>query len=489
MGKMHILCNIKFVIRWDSGSLAVLQETESPPESARGRTSRKSEARKKLAKMVWYRDKKEERTMCYAIPAKLIERHGHRGVVDYFGEHREILLDDDAIAIGEYLYAQGGIMVRRIPHDEAKEILSTWKEIFFELKKVDESLSSIDAESLSSNALHVLQKVNLRKSLTKDELLTLFGLSKEEELGVVYEIANNVRHRCHGNASCVHGIIEFSNYCQHNCHYCGIRNDKPMARYRMTPDDIIAAAYQATIKHGFKAVVLQSGEDYWYDDDTLADIVTHVRSLGVLVFISIGSRGVETYQKLYAAGARAALLRFETSNDKIFSQVRPGTSLTERISLIREIQAIGYILATGFIVGLPGETDDDIINNILLTKALAPDMYSFGPFIPANDTPLSTHHSPTIDTVLKTIALSRLVDPNANILITTALETLGPANVRHAGLRAGANSMMINLTPPELRQLYSIYDNRANITIPITTQIDELVTLLKNLGRAPTDVS
>lgn len=426
--------------------------------------------------------------MCYAIPAKLVAINGQIGIVDYFGEQRKVLLDDiDLLKIGDYIYAQGGVYVRKIPKAEALEILEHWQDVFFELQKTDAALATIDTAKLPPNALAVLQKVNLRKSLTKDEMLALLALEDPQELKVLYEIANNVRQREHGNASCVHGIIEFSNYCNNNCYYCGIRRDKEIQRYRMSIDEIIATARYAAETHGFKALVLQSGEDYWYDDAKLATIVKEVRRLGVLVFVSLGLRSQETYRQLYAAGARAALLRFETSNAEIFAKIRPGTDLAARIELIKSLKEMGYVLATGFMLGLPGENHLDIVNNILLTRYLGPDMYSYGPLIPTQGTPLADVSKIIPSLMLKAIAITRFVDSNSNILVSTALETLDPATKREA-LLAGANSLMLNVTPNQYRELYAIYDNRAGVDSAIEKSIQETVSLLYNLGRAPTDI-
>jgi biotin synthase len=425
--------------------------------------------------------------MCYAIPAKLISIDDQTGIIDYFGEKRKILLDLDDLKIGDYVYAQGGILVRKIPKKDALEILHHWKDIFFELKKTDAALAKIDQSKLSPNALAVLQKINLRKSLTKKEMLALLKLRDPQELKVLYEIANNVRQREHGNASCIHGIIEFSNRCHNACYYCGIRKERDLPRYRMSIEEIIAAAKDAVDKHGFKALVLQSGEDLWYDDNKLIMIVKAIRKMGVLVFVSLGLRSRETYQKLYDAGARAALMRFETSNKDIFAKLRPGTNLDERIKLIKYLKKIGYVLATGFIIGLPEETHEDVANNILLAKYLAPDMYSFGPMLPASDTPLSATEKTPKDLVLKTIAVARFVDSSSNILVTTALETLD-RNAKKEALLAGANSMMINITPAKYRRLYAIYDNKADSNKEVTQSIQETIKLLYKLGRAPTDI-
>lgn len=428
--------------------------------------------------------------MCYAIPAKLIAiKENNIAVVDYFGEQRNILCDpEDNVQVGDYVFAQGGILVRKIPADEAEEVLKSWREIFFELKKTDMALSTIDQDKLPPNVLAVLQKINLRKSLNKAEMLALFdGLNAPNELKVLYEVANNLRQREHGNASCVHGIIEFSNYCRNECHYCGIRCTHAIPRYRMSIDEILAAARDAVDKHGFKAIVLQSGEDLWYDTEKLTTIVKEVKRMGVLVFVSIGEREKELYAELYKAGARAALMRFETSNAELFAQLRPHTTLAARIELIKQLKEIGYVLATGFIVGLPGTTHLDIVNDILLTRYLAPDMYSFGPFLPTRGTPLENAAPPDKDLLLKTIAISRFVDSGANILVTTALETLDSGAKREA-LLAGANSMMINITPDTYKKMYTIYDNRACDTQSMESAIKEAVELLYSLGRAPTDI-
>lgn len=425
--------------------------------------------------------------MCYAIPAKIIAINGQTGIVDYFGEQRKILIDLDDIKVGDYVYAQGGVLVRKIPRQDALDILEHWQDIFFELKKTDAALAKIEQGKLSSNALAVLQKVNLRKSLTKQEMLALLELQDPQELQVLYEIANNVRQREHGNSSCVHGILEFANCCHNSCYYCGIRQESDVPRYRMSVAEIIAAAQDAIVQYGFKALVLQSGEDLWYDDAKLVTIVQEIRKMGVLVFVSLGLRSKETYNKLYNAGARAALLRFETSNPDIFAQLRPGTNLTDRINLLKELKAMGYVLATGFLLGLPLETSTDIVNNILLAKYLAPDMYSFGPLIPTCETPLENEKKVATDLVLKTMAITRFVDSNSNILVTTALETLD-ADAQKAALLAGANSLMLNVTPQKYRQLYTIYDNRAGLQEEVAQNIQTTVKLLYELGRAPTDI-
>ena len=202
----------------------------------------------------------------------------------------------------------------------------------------------------------------------------------------------------------------------------------------------------------------------------------------MLLFLSIGERGFETYKKLYEAGARGALLRFETSNPELYQKFRPGVKPSGRIEHLKFLAELGYLIITGGLIGLPGQTEEDLLSDIKLTKELGAEMYSFGPFLPHPDTPLASASPPDINTVLKVIAVSRIFDHQAKLLVTTALETLDIENGARLGLLAGAGSMMINLTPEKYRDFYSLYPGKAQ------TSIKETLDLLYSLGRAPTDL-
>ncbi len=426
--------------------------------------------------------------MCYAIPGKIVRLENKIAILDYFGDCRSVLNEFKNLKLGDYVYAQGGIIIDKISTPEALEILEFWKDKFFELKRTDTKLAETGmTENASENVLSILQKVNLSKKLEKGDMLTLIKTEKKQELELMYKTANNLRQKENSNACCVHGIIEFSNHCKNNCFYCGIRKDKNIERYRMKPAEIIKVAEYAVKELGFKAIVLQSGEDAWFNDKKLSRIIKEIKKLNILIFISIGIRSKSTYKKLYKSGARAVLLRFETSNKKSFNKLRPNTSFKQRIDLIKYLKQQGYIVATGFLIGLPEETEEDIINNILLAKSLNPDMYSFSPLIPAKDTPLENQTRVDKNLVLKTIALTRFADRAAKILVTSALETLSNT-AKKEGLMAGANSLMINITPPKYRKLYSLYPNRAGNDETVKNNIENTLKLLYSLGRAPTDL-
>jgi biotin synthase len=168
--------------------------------------------------------------------------------------------------------------------------------------------------------------------------------------------------------------------------------------------------------------------------------------------------------------------------------MRPQHRLEDRLELVRKLKEIGYIVMTGFLIGLPGQTEEDILKDIEVTDSLGPDMFSFGPFIPHPGTPLAKYPSPTPEMVLNTIAHARIKSPQSNILVNTSFETLDRENAVRLGLMAGANSVMINVTPQKYRKLYDIYPNRAGIDLQMHERIDSIVKTLHSIGRAPTDL-
>ena len=391
--------------------------------------------------------------MCYAIPGKVVAIDDKVVTVEYFDEKKKARNDFYAdLAVGEYIYAQGGFVVQRIAEEEAANILKTWQELFTKLKEVDLRLT-------------------------------------REPKGL-YQVANATRQRSLGNSCCIHGIIEFSNYCRSNCLYCGIRKDNVnLKRYRMDVDEIVEACEYAVKELKFKALVLQSGEDLWYSQEKLVGIVEKVmRKCPVLLIVSIGERDSELYKKLYASGARGALVRFETSNPKLYQKYRPGHTLDERLTLIKELREIGYLVFTGFLLGLPGQSEKDILKDIELTQSLKPEMFTFGPLIPHPDTPLKDVPVPPLEAVLNTIARARILHPDSRILVTTALETLDKEEGAQRGFLSGANSLMVNLTPKKYQSLYQIYPERAGTELDTKQKIEKVLQLLTTIGRAPTDL-
>ncbi len=430
--------------------------------------------------------------MCYAIPGKIEKIENNTVIVDYFGEKRKALNELAEINIGDYIYAQGGFVVSKISASEAQSILSVWKETFFELQEVDLRLSrlSLSGNDADKRLLGVLDKASQSRQLSRDELLYLLGLKDKKGFELLFKTANFLRQKNFKNSCCVHGIIEISNHCRQGCQYCGISyHNKDLRRYRLTKDEILEAAREAVEVYGFKSLVLQSGEDPGYSVDELADIVKRIKEkFPSLLFISFGEIGVEGLEKIYQAGARGLLMRFETSNPKLYQQVHPGMTLESRLVHLRKAHDMGYLILTGGLIGLPGQSKEDILDDIFLAKELHAEMFSFGPFIPHPNTPFSGIKPPQEDEVFKVLAVARIIDNHqAKILVTTALETLSPDAARN-GLSSGANSLMLNVTPLDYRPFYSIYPQRAHQSEDISTQIESTVSLLRSLGRAPTDL-
>ena len=448
--------------------------------------------------------------MCYAIPGKIIDVIGKSALIDYFGEKKEAYVDVEGVNPGDYVFAQGGVIIERLDEDIALSILSGWNEAFFKLKEIDKRLAEEYPGSFSEtfipqrdtkvdkNAgqdacpdfLEIIKRTENGLSITKSELLYLLTIKEEGQLKLLYHIANRIRHKVHKNSSCVHGIIEFSNVCKNDCAYCGIRREnQKLERYRMDIDEIVDTIISSVSSLGFRAFVLQSGEDGFYTTDKLAEIIRKIKErCSVLIFISIGERDRDCYQELYNAGARGVLFRFETSNPEIYGNLHTALHYENRLHILRELKDIGYIISTGSLIGLPGQKEEDILDDILFASSLEPEMYSFGPFIPHPDTPLAIAPKVDIDMMLKVIAVTRLVRHDGNILVTSALEKLFGIEGTRRTLMTGGNSMMVNLTPQKYRRLYSIYPGKGEGNDDTRKRISDTVALLQSLGRAPMDI-
>ena len=232
--------------------------------------------------------------MCYAIPGKVSAIEDNIVTVDYFGEKKRAYNEFDNLKIGDYIYAQGGFVIKTIPPEEANSILAVWRETFFELQEHDLRLSRIDIEKsgVEKRLTLILDKAIEERPLRKDDFLYLLNLRDSDSKNLLYKTANFLRQKYLDNSCCVHGIIELSNYCARNCYYCGISvHNSKIPRYRMDKTEILSTVESAVEKYGFKALVLQSGEDPAFDTDFFCDIIREIKSRhAVLIFISFGDR-------------------------------------------------------------------------------------------------------------------------------------------------------------------------------------------------------
>lgn len=388
--------------------------------------------------------------MCLTIPARVVSVSGN--LADVLENGTEKSIDTSLIKglkAGDWILHTTGLAIKKVSPKDAREII-----------ELLESSRKINNSSLSSEFKDILQAARIR-DLTREEVCYLLKTENPEEINALHSEANTIRKAYLKEFICVHGIIEFSNICARDCCYCGIRSENDARRYRMTVSEVVNTVLKAAEK-GYKLLVLQSGEDSYYSDDLLEEIVREIkRRSRVFIFLSVGERGYESYKRLRKTGASGVLLRFETSNPELFKKLHPeGKYLDNRLSHLRFLKELGYFIATGFMVGLPGQTMEDLAADILTLKSLNPGMASIGPFIPSPDTPLSGEEGGTVDMTLRVMAVLRVLMKSVRIPVTTAMETAGGIEIRKEGLMAGGNALMFNLTPPRYRRLYQIYPHK-----------------------------
>lgn len=271
--------------------------------------------------------------------------------------------------------------------------------------------------------------------------------------------ADKVRHDNVGDEVHLRGLIEFSNICRNNCLYCGIRRDnKLLQRYRMSEDELIETARRGT-ELGFKTIVMQSGEDMYYDTGRMCRIIETIKKFDVAVTLSLGERKYEEYKDFRNAGADRYLMRIETTDKDLYHRLDPAMSWQHRYECLLMLKELGYELGSGSMVGLPGQSVESIADDLLFMQELEVDMAGIGPFIPHQQTPLKDTAGGTLDLALRTMALMRIMLPDINIPATTAMESLHPQG-RIKALQSGANVVMPNITEGEYRKLYELYPGK-----------------------------
>lgn len=316
--------------------------------------------------------------------------------------------------------------------------------------------------SLSDQIEKLLLKAEIGKPLSRDEIIELLKMPGEYSVDL-FATADRIRKNEVGNEIYLRGIIEFSNFCEQNCLYCGLRKaNEKLERYRMTDEEVLETARQVKAS-GISTVVLQSGEDSFFTVEHICRLVETIKQeTGLVVTLSIGERPPEDYRAFGEAGANRYLLKHETASPELYKFLRPGCRLDKRGQCLRTIKALGFETGTGNMVGLPGQTHEILADDLLFMKLLDADMLGIGPFIAHPDTPLSGIENDDIELTLRVIALARLITRNTNIPATTALATLNPQG-RLLALQAGANVVMPDFTPQQYKSRYDIYPGRADV--------------------------
>ena len=310
---------------------------------------------------------------------------------------------------------------------------------------------------VSEKTINLLLK---NRNLSDAELKALLETSDFDTL--LFSMADKIRRQIYGDEVYIRGLIEFTNYCKNNCYYCGIRNGNHNAlRYRLNKDEIIACCREG-YSLGFRTFVLQGGEDPFFSDKLICEIVSEIREnfSDCAITLSIGEKSKESYLAYFNAGANRYLLRHETADEEHYKKLHPESmSLKNRKRCLFDLKDIGYQVGSGFMVGSPYQTTENLISDIRFLRELNPDMIGIGPYINHAQTPFAEFNNGSLELTLRLIAVLRLIFPYALIPATTALGTVHPAG-RELGLKAGANVVMPNLSPVKVRKLYDLYENK-----------------------------
>ncbi len=311
----------------------------------------------------------------------------------------------------------------------------------------------------------LIDKLYQNEILPKEELLTLIRMTNEEELSYLSQKANQKKEETFGKSVYIRGLIEFTNICKNDCYYCGIRcSNHKVNRYRLSLEDILSAC-ETGDSLGIQTYVLQGGEDPFFTDEKLIEIVTAIKEKypKKAITISFGERSYDSYNKLKQAGVDRYLLRHETATKDHYQKLHPDQlTLKNRIACLKNLKELGYQTGAGFMVGSPYQTDEYLVNDLLFLKELQPEMVGIGPFIHHNDTPFKDFADGTVQKTVTMVALTRLLLPKALLPSTTALASL-QGDGRKLALLSGANVVMPNLTPMTERKNYLLYQNKIAI--------------------------
>lgn len=308
----------------------------------------------------------------------------------------------------------------------------------------------------------LILKLEKENRLTKEEWIHLIDGRTAELAEFLFERAREVRHTHYGRKVYIRGLIEFSNYCKNDCYYCGIRkSNRCLSRYRLTKEEILSCCREG-YGLGFRTFVLQGGEDLWFTQERMTELIRSIRREfpDCAITLSVGEREKDEYQAYFDAGANRFLLRHETADEGHYRYLHPAElSLSHRKECLWNLRQIGYQVGSGIMVGSPAQKTEHLAEDMLFLQELQPHMVGIGPFIPHKDTPFREETAGTLELTLFLLGLVRLMLPKTLIPATTALSTIHPDG-RKMGILAGANVVMPNLSPRENRKLYNLYDNK-----------------------------
>ena len=315
---------------------------------------------------------------------------------------------------------------------------------------------------MQQTAREMIQEIKCRRDISIEQLEYLLTTENKDCLEMLREEAAQTAQKIYGNQVFIRGLIEFTNYCKNDCYYCGIRRSNHCAdRYRLTKEEILSCT-DTGYELGFRTFVLQGGEDPYFTDERICELVSEIRQKhpDCAITLSIGEKSKESYQRYFDAGADRYLLRHETANGAHYRRLHPDElSQEHRKQCLWDLKEIGYQVGCGFMVGSPGQTTETLYEDLQFIRKLMPHMVGIGPFIPQKDTPFAREPAGTMEQTLRLLSIIRLIHPHVLLPATTALGTIHPKG-RELGIQSGANVVMPNLSPVDVRDKYKLYDNK-----------------------------
>lgn len=330
----------------------------------------------------------------------------------------------------------------------------------------------------------LIDRLENEQTLSHGDWIRLLSYFTPNDASYLYERARAVRQKHYQNRVFIRGLIEFTNYCKNDCFYCGIRKSNRHAhRYRLSKETILDCCRRG-YELGFRTFVLQGGEDGYFTDSILTDIIHAIDTefSDCAITLSVGERSHDSYQQLFDAGADRFLLRHETFDSTHYASLHPAElSAAVRQKCLWDLKTIGYQVGSGFMVGSPGQTIENLADDLLFLKELNPQMVGIGPFIPHHDTPFATEKAGTLELTLFLLGAIRLMLPKVLLPATTALGTIAE-NGREQGILAGANVIMPNLSPENVRGDYLLYDNKICTGDEAAESVENLKRSMKAIG-------
>ena len=337
---------------------------------------------------------------------------------------------------------------------------------------------------MNNHIQNIIAKLIATQSLSLEEYEYLIANRNEQTAVTLAKEAQRVQQAVYGNKVYIRGLIEISNYCKNDCYYCGIRKSNRFCeRYRLTKQDILDCCEEGYAL-GFRTFVMQGGEDAFFNDDFLCNVITEIKSRypDCAVTLSLGERNKESYEKLRKAGADRYLLRHETADSEHYAKLHPeNLTLENRMECLKNLREAGFQVGCGFMVGSPFQTVEHLAKDLKFIEEFKPDMCGVGPFIPHKDTPFKDFKSGTVELTCFLLSIIRIICPECLLPSTTALGTID-IDGREKGILSGANVVMPNLSPLTVRKKYMLYNNKISTDEESAQSVEKLKLKIKNIG-------